>query len=85
MDHVTEDAIVAECIRSNRQKYQEVYDTTLMQGPWKELIGVNGDGPLAQDILDGMVDLQLLETLPSGAAAFLRELCPPPDMEVVQD
>ena len=83
MDHVEETDIVQECIQVNKQKYLEVYDTTLMKTEWQNRIGVDGDRPLANDILNGTVSDNLLAQLPTGAAQFLRKLQAPPDMTIV--
>ena len=83
VNHVEENDIVRECIQVNKKKYSKVYNTMLMKEDWRDRIGADGDGLMADDILNGTVSEELLSQLPSGAAQFLRELQAPPNMTIV--
>ena len=78
-----ENDIVRECIQVNKKKYSEVYNTMLMKEDWRDRIGVDGDGLMADDILNGTVLEELLSQLPSGTAQFLCKLQAPPNMTIV--
>lgn len=71
---LSEHDIVAACLAENKKKYLQSYDTPCLMEPLISALGLKGDGPAVDDILNGQFNCP--DVSPT-TQAFLRELASP--------